>query len=72
LLCSDAEQWRARARTANPETPRRFLYWSRYLHEHGRDSAALTEVARQLVEAPFDIEAIELERVIRASISPAR
>jgi tetratricopeptide (TPR) repeat protein len=65
---AEANQWRARARSANPDTPRRFLYWSRYLHEHGRDSAALNEVRRRLAEAPLDAEAAELERVIRAAL----
>jgi tetratricopeptide (TPR) repeat protein len=65
---SEAEHWRSRARTANPDTPRRFLYWSKYLHEHGRDSAALVEVGRRLEQDPRDAEALELNRVIRAAL----
>jgi len=69
---ADAERWQARARAANPSTPRRFLYWSRYLHEHGRDSAALAEVTRRLSEAPRDEEALALDRVIRTALSTQR
>lgn len=66
---ADAERWQARARAANPGTPRRFLYWSRYLHEHGRDSAALAEITRRLSEAPLDEDALALDRVIRTALS---
>jgi len=66
---ADAEGWQARARAADPGTPRRFLYWSRYLHEHGRDSAALVEVTRRLSEAPRDEDALALARVIRTALS---
>ena len=66
---AEAHEWRARARAANPDTPRRFVYWARYLHEQGREPAALAEVARRLAEAPFDAEARELERVIRTSLT---
>jgi tetratricopeptide (TPR) repeat protein len=54
---------RERARVAEPSTPRRFLYWARYLHEHGRETDALQELAR-LQEFPDDVEALELRRVI--------
>ena len=69
---SEANEWRARARAANPDTPRRFVYWARYLHEHGREPAALAEVARRLADAPFDAEAIELHRVIVASLATSK
>jgi tetratricopeptide (TPR) repeat protein len=69
---ADAERWQARARAANAGTPRRFLYWSRYLHEHGRDSAALVEITRRLSEAPLDEEALALDRVIRTALSTRR
>jgi tetratricopeptide (TPR) repeat protein len=65
----EAEQWQKRALSANPATPRRFLYWSRYLHEHGRDSAALAELARWPSEAPRDEEALALERSIRRTLA---
>jgi len=65
---SEAAEWQARARAANPGTPRRFLYWSRYLHDHGRDSAALVEVARRLSDDPLDQEALALNRVIRTAL----
>jgi len=66
---ADAERWQERARAANPGTPRRFLYWSKYLHEHGRDSAALVEITRRLSEAPLDQDALALDRVIRTALS---
>jgi len=65
---AEAEQWRARARAANPDTPRRYLYWSRYLHAHGRDRAALAEVERRLAEDPRDPEALALRPAIRATL----
>jgi hypothetical protein len=69
---AEAEQWRTRARVANPDTPRRFLYWASYLHEHGRDSAALAEVARRLEAEPRDAEALALERALRAGPGRAK
>lgn len=60
----EARRWHERAATASPNTPRRFVYWARYLHAHGRDTAALLEVERRLDVEPRDPEAIELRRVI--------
>jgi tetratricopeptide (TPR) repeat protein len=62
-----AEQWRARARAAPSNSPRRFVYWARYLQQHGRSRAALTELGRRLQEAPDDQEALELRQLILAS-----
>lgn len=56
--------WRERARVANPNTPRRFVYWARYLHSKGRNAAALRELDRRLVDAPGDPEALALRRAI--------
>ncbi len=61
----EAADWRARAAVANPRTERRFVYWAKYLHEHGRHSAALTELARRLTAAPGDVEALVLRRAIQ-------
>ncbi|HET7544910.1 MAG TPA: hypothetical protein VFK05_33825, partial [Polyangiaceae bacterium] len=66
---AEADEWLGRAREANSDSPRRFLYWARYLHEHGRDAAALSEVERRLSEAPLDTEALALERVIVAGLA---
>lgn len=60
----DARRWQQRALAANPNTPRRFVYWARYLHAHGRDKAALRELERRLDVEPRDAEAIELRRAI--------
>lgn len=65
-----AEQWRARARSAPPSSPRRFVYWARYLHQHGRNEAALSELARRLQEAPEDEEALALRATILAGAGP--
>lgn len=65
-----AEEWRARAQAAQTNSPRRFVYWARYLHQHGRTRAALSELARRLQEAPDDEEALELRRSILAASAP--
>lgn len=60
----EATRWRERASRANPTTERRFVYWARYLHDKGRDAAALNELERRLAAAPRDPEALELRRKI--------
>jgi tetratricopeptide (TPR) repeat protein len=62
----EAARLRQRALTADPSTPRRFLYWARYLHQRGRNEAALSELARRLQEAPGDPEALALRTEITA------
>jgi tetratricopeptide (TPR) repeat protein len=64
---ADGAHLRERARVSDPNTPRRFLYWARYLHEHGRDADALHELAR-LNGSPDDPEALELRRAILDSV----
>ncbi len=68
---AEAAQLRERARGADPNTPRRFFYWAKYLHEHGRDAGALQELARGLAEVPNDTQAIELRQAIRGSSGSA-
>src|SRR5204862_5154613 len=57
---TEAQDYRTRAATANPNTVRQFVYWARYLHAHGRDAAAAVEVERLLVLRPTDAEALRL------------
>ncbi len=66
---ADAAGYERRAAAANPNTIRRFVYWARYLHEHGRDQAALPEVERMLAVAPTDPEALALRNAIRAALA---
>lgn len=66
----DAQRWHQRALTANTNSPRRFVYWARYLHAHGRDEAALSELDRRLEAEPRDTEALELRRSIKGQPSP--
>jgi tetratricopeptide (TPR) repeat protein len=68
---TEAAAWRERALRANPDTPRRFVYWARYLHGRGRGPAALSELARRLTEAPDDVEALGLQReILQGAHSP--
>jgi tetratricopeptide (TPR) repeat protein len=62
-----AARWLERARAATPDTPRRFVYWARYLQQHGRNRAALAELARRLEQTPEDAEALELRRTMLAT-----
>lgn len=67
----DAVALEARARVADPDTPRCFVYWARYLHAKGRDAAALVEVDRRLVIDPSDAEAVQLRGAITAALGAA-
>jgi len=40
------------------------VYWAKYLHAKGRNSAALNELARRLAASPRDAEALALRREI--------
>lgn len=66
---TEAARWRQRARSADPKTPRRFVYWARYLHKRQRDSAALAEVARRLEVDPTDADALALLSEIRRALA---
>jgi tetratricopeptide (TPR) repeat protein len=65
---ADAEEYRRRAAAANPNADRRFVYWARYLHAHGRDEAAWAEVHRMLLLHPDDAEALALRDEIRTAL----
>lgn len=65
---AEAETFRSRAASADPNSPRRFVYWARYLHEHGRSAAALPEIERMLAQRPNDEEALKLRAQIRATL----
>lgn len=65
---ADAEAYRHRAGMANFNSPRRYIYWARYLHEHGRHAAALPEIDRRLAEQPGDAEALALRAQVRAAL----
>jgi tetratricopeptide (TPR) repeat protein len=59
-------EYRQRAATADPNSPRRFVHWARYLYQHGRKEAALAELDRTLAETPDNAEAMRLrERILR-------
>src|SRR5581483_191169 len=62
---ADAATYRKGAASADPNSPRRFVHWARYLHEHGRDEAAMKELERMLAERPNDPEALALRDQIR-------
>jgi hypothetical protein len=64
----EEEEYRRRAATANFISPRRYIYWARYLHEHGRHEAALPEIDRRLAEAPGDSEALALRAEVLAAL----
>lgn len=68
---ADAERYRSRAAIANPTSDRQYVYWARYLHEHGRHDAAWAEVHRMLAAHPTDPEALALRDAIRAALGDA-
>jgi len=68
---AEADDLRRRAAAANPNTIRRFEYWARYLHEHGRDTAALAEINRLLAERANDAEGLRLRDAIRSGATTA-
>ena len=68
---TEAESYRSRAARADPSSPRRFVYWARYLHDHGRDAAAWPEIQLALREMPADPEALQLRDQIRATLGDA-
>jgi tetratricopeptide (TPR) repeat protein len=65
---SEADEYRRRAASADPNSDRQFIYWARYLHQHGRSTAALPEVERLLAKRPNDPEGLRLRDEIRASL----
>ena len=65
---SEAAAFSQRAREADPDTPRCYLYWASYLHEHGRDEAARAEILRMLAVQPNDAEALRLRDAIESSL----
>jgi tetratricopeptide (TPR) repeat protein len=69
---AESEQYAARARAADPNTPRCFFYWARYLHEHGRDGAAWAEIQKGVAAMPGDAETLRLRDQIAAALGPAR
>lgn len=64
----DADAYSRQAASADPNTVRRYLYWARYLHQHGRHQAAWVELQRMLRERPADAEALALGEQIRAAL----
>jgi tetratricopeptide (TPR) repeat protein len=54
---SEAERELVLAKNSDPNTPRRYVYWARYLAEKGRVAAAVTELQRALSENASDSEA---------------
>lgn len=68
---AESEQYAARARKADPNTPRCFFYWARYLHEHGRDGAAWAEIQKGVAAMPGDAETLRLRDQIAAALHPA-
>jgi tetratricopeptide (TPR) repeat protein len=68
----EAASLEARARVADPNTPRCFVYWARYLHAKGRDAAALVEVDRRLLADPSDAEALTLRAAITSALNDSR
>ena len=65
---SEQASFEERARTADPNTPRCYLNWARYLHEHGREEAAWAEIVRMLAVRPDDAEALRLRDAVAASL----
>jgi tetratricopeptide (TPR) repeat protein len=61
----EADAADARARSSDPNTPRRFVYWARYLQSKGRTPAAIAELERALRIDPKDAEARALLDQIR-------
>jgi len=57
-----------RARTADPNTPRCYLYWASYLHEHGHEEAAWAEIQCMLAVRPDDAEALRVREAVAASL----
>lgn len=68
---AEAQALRDRAAQADPNSPRRFLHWARYLHQRGRHLPAWHEVQRMLAERPTDAEARALRDEIRAALEKA-
>jgi tetratricopeptide (TPR) repeat protein len=68
---AEAESYRTQLASADPGSPRRFLHWATYLHEHGRDRAAWDEIHRYLDERPNDPEGTKLRDEIRAALGDA-
>lgn len=57
---AEAEKHRQLALQSNFNTPRRYLYWGRYLVKHGRYNAAVAELRMALQVNPEDSEARQL------------
>jgi tetratricopeptide (TPR) repeat protein len=68
---AEAESYRKQLASADPGSPRRFLHWATYLHEHGRDRAAWDEIHHYLEERPNDPEGTKLRDEIRAALGDA-
>jgi tetratricopeptide (TPR) repeat protein len=65
----DALRCDALARSSDPNTPRRFRYWGRYLLAHGRPQAAIPELEKALFVDPDDAEArtlLDAAKAVRA------
>lgn len=68
---TDAARDTAAARTADPNTPRRFRYWGRYLVRKHRYAQAVVELRRALDTDPSDAEAVALMAEARAHLGDA-
>ena len=66
----EAEEHRQLAARADPSSPRRFLYWGRYLVDAGRFAAAVPELERAVAALPEDAEARALLARARAQAGP--
>ena len=62
---ADAEAEEAQARKSDPNTPKRYVYWARYLLAHDRRDAAVAELERALRRNPQDEEARRLLAPLR-------
>jgi tetratricopeptide (TPR) repeat protein len=70
-LADEAKSLHERAKAADPNSPRVFFYWARYLHEKVRDQSAWNEIQRHLALHPEDAEAQALSAAIKHALAPA-